>query len=68
LNRSWSQANSHFLDLAGGTIHAESEGAIGPIIQSLLTGICFKLASFPSAGLLGIAVVILAITRLIAER
>ena len=47
------EQSEHFLELAGATIRAVSQGVIGvAIIQSLLAGIGFKLAGVPSAGLL----------------
>ncbi len=55
----------HFLDLAGATIRAVSQGIIGiAIFQALLAGIGFKLAGVPGAGLLAFAVMILAIIQI----
>jgi predicted PurR-regulated permease PerM len=57
--------SEHFLELAGATIRAVSQGVIGiAIIQSLLAGIGFKLAGIPGAGLLAFAVMILAIVQI----
>ena len=59
------EQSEHFLELAGATIRAVSQGVIGvAIIQSLLAGIGFKLAGIPSAGLLAFAVMILAIIQI----
>lgn len=59
------EQSEHFLELAGATIRAVSQGVIGvAIIQSLLAGIGFKLAGIPSAGLLAIAVMILSIVQI----
>jgi predicted PurR-regulated permease PerM len=59
------EQSEHFLELAGATIRAVSQGIIGvAIIQSLLAGIGFKLAGIPGAGLLALAVMILAITQI----
>jgi predicted PurR-regulated permease PerM len=59
------EQSEHFLELAGATIRAVSQGVIGvAIIQSLLAGIGFKLAGIPSAGLLAFAVMILAIVQI----
>lgn len=58
------EQSEHFLELAGATIRAVSQGVIGvAITQSLLAGIGFKLAGIPSAGLLAFAVLILAIVQ-----
>lgn len=58
------EQSEHFLELAGATIRAVSQGVIGvAIIQSLLAGIGFKLAGIPSAGLLAFAVMILSIIQ-----
>jgi predicted PurR-regulated permease PerM len=55
----------HFLDLAGATIRAVSQGVIGiAIVQALLAGIGFKLAGVPGAGLLAFAVMILTIVQI----
>jgi predicted PurR-regulated permease PerM len=57
--------SEHFLELAGATIRAVSQGVIGvAIIQSLLAGIGFKLAGIPGAGLLAFAVMILTIVQI----
>src|SRR3954468_13274851 len=59
------EQSEHFLELAGATIRAVSQGVIGvAIIQSLLAGIGFKLAGVPSAGLLAFAVMILTIVQI----
>ena len=59
------EQSEHFLELAGATIRAVSQGIIGvAIIQSLLAGIGFKLADIPGAGLLALAVMILAIVQI----
>ena len=59
------EQSEHFLELAGTTIRAVSQGVIGvAIIQSLLAGIGFKLAGIPGAGLLAFAVMILAIVQI----
>lgn len=58
------EQSEHFLDLAGATIRAVSQGIIGvAIIQSLLAGIGFKLAGIPAAGLLAFAVLLLSIVQ-----
>jgi len=57
--------SEHFLELAGATIRAVSQGVIGiAIVQSLLAGIGFKLAGIPGAGLLAFAVMILTIVQI----
>jgi predicted PurR-regulated permease PerM len=57
--------SEHFLELAGATIRAVSQGVIGiAIIQALLAGIGFKLAGVPGAGLLAFAVMILTIVQI----
>lgn len=59
------EQSEHFLELAGTTIRAVSQGVIGiAIIQSLLAGLGFKLAGIPAAGLLAFAVMILAIVQI----
>jgi len=59
------ERSEHFLELAGATIRAVSQGVIGlAIIQSLLAGIGFKLAGVTSAGLLAFAVLLLTIVQL----
>jgi len=59
------EQSEHFLELAGTTIRAVSQGVIGvAIIQSLLAGIGFKLAGIPGAGLLAFLVMILTIVQI----
>src|SRR5437667_3904486 len=59
------EQSEHFLELAGATFRAVSQGVIGvAIIQSLLAGIGFKLAGIPGAGLLAFAVMLLAIVQI----
>ncbi|MBR1149312.1 AI-2E family transporter [Bradyrhizobium sp. JYMT SZCCT0428] len=59
------EQSEHFLELAGATIRAVSQGVIGvAIIQSLLAGIGFKLAGVPSAGLLAFLVMLLTIVQI----
>jgi len=59
------EQSEHFLELAGATIRAVSQGVIGvAIIQALLAGIGFKLASIPSAGLLAVIVLLLSIVQI----
>ena len=59
------EQSEHFLELAGTTIRAVSQGVIGvAIIQSLLAGIGLKLAGIPAAGLLAFMVMILAIVQI----
>ena len=59
------EQSEHFLELAGTTIRAVSQGVIGvAIIQSLLAGIGFKLAGIPGAGLLAFMVMILTIVQI----
>src|SRR3954467_6232842 len=59
------EQSEHFLELAGATIRAVSQGVIGvAIIQSLLAGIGFKLAGIASAGLLAFAVMLLTIVQI----
>jgi predicted PurR-regulated permease PerM len=59
------EQSEHFLELAGATIRAVSQGVIGvAIIQSLLAGIGFKLAAIPGAGLLALVVLLLAIVQI----
>ena len=59
------EQSEHFLELAGATIRAVSQGVIGvAIIQSLLAGIGFKLAGIPGAGLLAFVVMLLAIVQI----
>src|SRR5947209_3184359 len=57
--------SEHFLELAGATIRAVSQGVIGvAIIQSLLAGIGFKLAGISIAGLLAFVVLLLSIVQI----
>ena len=59
------EQSEHFLELAGATVRAVSQGGIGvAIIQSLLAGVGFKLAGIPSAGLLAFVVMFLAIVQI----
>ena len=59
------EQSEHFLELAGATIRAVSQGVIGvAIVQSLLAGIGFKLAGIPGAGLLTLAVLLLSIMQI----
>lgn len=59
------EQSEYFLELAGATIRAVSQGVIGiAIVQSLLAGIGFKLAGIPSAGLLAFAVLLLTIVQI----
>jgi len=59
------EQSEHFLELAGATIRAVSQGVIGvAIIQSLLAGIGFKLAGVPGAGVLAFTVMLLAIVQI----
>ncbi|MBR1268723.1 AI-2E family transporter [Bradyrhizobium sp. AUGA SZCCT0222] len=59
------EQSEHFLELAGATIRAVSQGVIGvAILQSLLAGIGFKLAGIPSAGLLAFVVMLLTIVQI----
>jgi predicted PurR-regulated permease PerM len=59
------EQSEHFLELAGATIRAVSQGVIGvAIIQSLLAGVGFKLAGVPGAGLLAFVVLLLAIVQI----
>jgi predicted PurR-regulated permease PerM len=59
------EQSEHFLELAGTTIRAVSQGVIGvAILQSLLAGIGFKLADVPGAGLLAFVVMILTIVQI----
>jgi len=65
LSRVVPEQSEHFLELAGATIRAVSQGVIGvAIVQSLLAGIGFKLADVPGAGLLAFAVMILTIVQI----
>jgi predicted PurR-regulated permease PerM len=59
------QRNQDFVALAGLTIRTVAQGVIGvAILQSLLAGIGLKLAGVPHAGLLAVAVLILAILQI----
>lgn len=65
LSRIVPEQGEHFLDLAGATIRAVSQGVIGvAIVQSLLAGIGFKLAGIPFAGLLTVLVLLLSIVQI----
>jgi len=65
LRRIVPEQSEHFMELSGATIRAVSQGVIGvAIIQALLAGIGFKLASIPSAGLLAIIVLLLSIVQI----
>lgn len=65
LSRIVPEQSEHFLDLAGATIRAVSQGVIGvAIIQSLFAGIGFKLAGIPIAGLLAFFVLLLSIVQI----
>jgi predicted PurR-regulated permease PerM len=65
LSRIVPEQSEHFLDLAGATIRAVSQGVIGvAIIQSLLAGVGFKLAGIPIAGLLALLVLLLSIVQI----
>ena len=65
LSRVVPEQSEHFLELAGATIRAVSQGVIGvAIVQSLLAGTGFKLAGIPSAGLLAFAVLLLSIVQI----
>ncbi|OAF11820.1 AI-2E family transporter [Bradyrhizobium centrolobii] len=58
------EQSEHFLELAGATIRAVSQGVIGvAIVQALLAGIGFKLAGISSAGLLAVIVLLLSIVQ-----
>jgi len=59
------EQSEHFLELAGATIRAVSQGVIGvAVLQALLAGIGFKMAGIPSAGLLAFAVMLLSIVQI----
>lgn len=65
LSRIVPEQSEHFLDLAGATIRAVSQGVIGvAVVQSLLAGVGFKLAGIPSAGLLAFLVLLLSIVQI----
>jgi len=67
LSRIVPEQSEHFLELAGATIRAVSQGVIGvAVVQSLLAGIGFKLAGIPGAGLLAFAVMLLTIVQISA--
>ena len=59
------EQSEHFLELAGATIRAVSQGVIGvAILQALLAGAGFKLAGIPSAGVLAFLVLLLSIVQI----
>ena len=59
------EQSEHFLELAGATIRAVSQGVIGiAVVQALLAGVGFQLAGIPSAGLLAFAVMLLTIVQI----
>ncbi len=59
------EQSEHFLELAGATIRAVSQGVIGvAIIQALFAGIGFKLVAIPGAGLLAVIVLLLSIVQI----
>jgi predicted PurR-regulated permease PerM len=65
LSRVVPEQSEHFLELAGATIRAVSQGIIGvAIVQSLLAGIGLKLAGVPYAGLLAFAILLLSIVQI----
>lgn len=65
LTRIVPEQSEHFLDLAGATIRAVSQGVIGiAVIQALLAGVGFKLAGIPIAGLLALLVLLLSIVQI----
>jgi predicted PurR-regulated permease PerM len=65
LSRIVPEQSEHFLDLAGATIRAVSQGVIGiAVVQALLAGIGFKLAGIPIAGLLALLVLLLSIVQI----
>ncbi|MGX4769583.1 AI-2E family transporter [Bradyrhizobium guangdongense] len=65
LSRIVPEQSEHFLDLAGATIRAVSQGVIGiAVIQALLAGIGFNLAGIPIAGLLAFVVLLLSIVQI----
>jgi predicted PurR-regulated permease PerM len=65
LSRIVPEQSEHFLDLAGATIRAVSQGVIGvAVLQSLLAGVGFKLAGIPGAGLLAFLVLLLSIVQI----
>jgi predicted PurR-regulated permease PerM len=65
LSRVVPEQSEHFLDIAGATIRAVSQGVIGvAVLQSLLAGAGFKLAGIPNAGLLAFVVMLLGIVQI----
>ena len=59
------EQSEHFVELAGATIRAVSQGVIGvAVVQALLSGIGFKMAGIPSAGLLALVVMLLTIVQI----
>jgi predicted PurR-regulated permease PerM len=65
LSRIVPEQSEHFLDLAGATIRAVSQGVIGvAVLQSLLAGVGFKLAGISSAGLLAFLVLLMSIVQI----
>ncbi|MCJ9699524.1 MULTISPECIES: AI-2E family transporter [unclassified Bradyrhizobium] len=65
LSRIVPEQSEHFLDLAGATIRAVSQGVIGiAVVQALLAGIGFKLAGIPIAGLLAFVVLMLSVVQI----
>lgn len=65
LSRVVPEQSEHFVELAGATIRAVSQGVIGvAVIQALLAGIGFKLAGISGAGLLALAVMLLSIVQI----
>ncbi|WP_247972554.1 AI-2E family transporter [Bradyrhizobium sp. 195] len=65
LSRIVPEQSEHFLDLAGATIRAVSQGVIGiAVVQALLAGIGFKLAGIPIAGLLAFLVLLLSVVQI----
>jgi predicted PurR-regulated permease PerM len=65
LSRIVPEQSEHFLDLAGATIRAVSQGVVGvAVLQALLAGAGFKLAGIGSAGLLAFLVLLLSIVQI----
>jgi len=65
LSRIAPDQGEHFVELAGATIRAVSQGVIGvAIVQSLLAGLVFKLADISSAGVLAFLVLLLSIVQI----
>jgi predicted PurR-regulated permease PerM len=59
------EQSEQFLELAGATIRAVSQGVIGvAFVQALAAGIGFRLAGLPSAGLLALIVLLLSIVQI----